>query len=60
MKFFIQVRTLKVISIIPKWRTYKLLRWVQLLNRVVDLAEILCECDGLEGDLNFNNVSTIP
>jgi hypothetical protein len=55
--------TLKVISIIPKWRTYKCLKWVQLLNRVVDLDDILYECDEIEGDLNaiyFNTVSTIP
>jgi hypothetical protein len=26
-----------VASTIPKWLTFKLLRWVQLLNRLVDL-----------------------
>jgi hypothetical protein len=30
-----------VASIIPKWRAFKLLRWVQFLNRLVDLGEIL-------------------
>jgi hypothetical protein len=30
-----------VASTIPKWRTFKLLWWVQLLNRLVDLDEIL-------------------
>jgi hypothetical protein len=25
---------------IPKWRAFKLLRWVQLLNRLVDLGEM--------------------
>jgi hypothetical protein len=29
-----------VASIIPKWRTFKLLRWAQLLNRFVDLDAI--------------------
>jgi hypothetical protein len=32
----------------PKWRTFKLLRWVQLLNRLVDLDEILYGGDGIE------------
>jgi hypothetical protein len=49
---------------IPKWWTFKLLRWVQVLNRLVDLDEILYGGDGIEGDLNaifFNLVaSTIP
>jgi hypothetical protein len=31
-----------VASTVPKWWTFKLLRWVQLLNRSVDLDEILC------------------
>jgi hypothetical protein len=35
-----------VASTIPKWRTLKLLRWVQLWNRLVDLDEILCGGDG--------------
>jgi hypothetical protein len=30
-----------VASVISKWRTFKLLRRVQLLNRLVDLDEIL-------------------
>jgi hypothetical protein len=29
-----------VASTIPKWRTFKLLRRVQILNRLVDLDEI--------------------
>jgi hypothetical protein len=33
---------------IPKWRTFKLLRWVHLLNRLVDLDEILYGGDGIE------------
>jgi hypothetical protein len=32
----------------PKWRTYKLLRWVQLLNQLVDLDEILYGGGGIE------------
>jgi hypothetical protein len=30
-----------VASTIPKWRMFKLLRWVQLLNRLVDLGDIV-------------------
>jgi hypothetical protein len=37
-----------VASTIPKWRTFKLLRWAQLLNRLVDLDEILCGGDEIE------------
>jgi hypothetical protein len=37
-----------VASNIPKWRTFKRLRWVQLLNRLVDLDEILYGSDGIE------------
>jgi hypothetical protein len=37
-----------VASTMPKWRTFKLLTWVQLLNRLVDLDEILCGGDGNE------------
>jgi hypothetical protein len=37
-----------VVSIIPKWRKFKLLMWVQLLNRLVDMDEILYEGDGIE------------
>jgi hypothetical protein len=32
-----------VASTIPKWRMIKLLRWVQLLNRLVDLDKSLLE-----------------
>jgi hypothetical protein len=52
-----------IASTIPKWRTFKLLRWVLLLNRSVDLDEILYE-DDTEYDLDsilINPVaSTIP
>jgi hypothetical protein len=37
-----------VASTIPKWRTFKLMNWVQLLNRLVDLDEILYGGDGTE------------
>jgi hypothetical protein len=40
-----------VASTIPKWRTFKLLRRVQLLNRFVDLDEILYGGDGTEYSL---------
>jgi hypothetical protein len=36
---------------IPKWWTFKLLRWAQLLNRLVDLDEILYGSDAIEDDL---------
>jgi hypothetical protein len=35
-------------SIISKWCTFKLLRSVQLLNRFVDLSEILYYGNGIE------------
>jgi hypothetical protein len=37
-----------VASTIPKWRTFKLLRWVQLLNRLVYLDEIFYADGGIE------------
>jgi hypothetical protein len=33
-----------IASTIPKWRTFKVLRWVRLLNRLVELGEILYGC----------------
>jgi hypothetical protein len=33
---------------IPKWRTFKLQTWAQLLKRLVDLDEILYGGDGIE------------
>jgi hypothetical protein len=41
-----------VASIISKWRTFKLLMWAQVLNRLVDLDVILYEDDEIEGDLD--------
>jgi hypothetical protein len=37
-----------VASAIPKGQTFNLLWWVQLLNRLVDLDEILYGGDGIE------------
>jgi hypothetical protein len=36
-----------VASTIPKWPAFNLLRWVQLLNRLVNLDEMLCGGDGI-------------
>jgi hypothetical protein len=44
--------TLKVLSIAPKWQTFKLLRWVHLLNRLANLDEILFCDNGVKGDLD--------
>jgi hypothetical protein len=64
MKFYVEVMRPKVASITPKWRTFKPLRWVKILNRLLDLDEILHKGDDTEGDLDiifFNLVSsTIP
>jgi hypothetical protein len=53
-----------VASTISKWWTFKLLRWAQLLNRLVDLDKILYGGDGIECYLDyllFNPVTlTIP
>jgi hypothetical protein len=37
-----------VASTISKWRTFKFLRWAQLLNRLADLDEILYGGDIIE------------
>jgi hypothetical protein len=37
-----------VASTITKWRTFKLLRWAQLLDRLVGLNEILYGGDDIE------------
>jgi hypothetical protein len=39
-----------VASTIPEWRTFKILRRVQILNRLVDLDEILYGHDDTERD----------
>jgi hypothetical protein len=41
-----------IASTIPKWQTFKLLRWVLLLNQLVDLNEILYGGDDIEDDLD--------
>jgi hypothetical protein len=46
--YFDQIILNQVVSTIPKWRTFKLLRWAQLLNRLVDLDEILYGGDDIE------------
>jgi hypothetical protein len=49
-----------VASTIPKWRTFKLLRFVLLLNRLMDIDENLYIDDVIEDDLNsilFNLVA---
>jgi hypothetical protein len=43
---------LKATSIIPKWRTLTLFMRVQLLNYLLDLDEILCGADDIEGNLD--------
>jgi hypothetical protein len=56
-----------VASVIPKWRTFKLLRWVQrhpllIFEPLVDLDDILSGDDGIEGDLDpilLNAVASI-
>jgi len=52
-----EVMTLKVMLITPKWRTFKLLRWVHLLNRLVDLDEILYCDNGIKGDLDHSKMA---
>jgi hypothetical protein len=37
-----------VASTIPTWRTFKLLKWVQILKRVVDLDEIMYVGDDIK------------
>jgi hypothetical protein len=53
-----------VVSTISKWRTFKLMRCVQILNSLVDLDEILHGSDDIERNLDAilpNLVaSTIP
>jgi hypothetical protein len=49
-----------VASVIPKWRTFKLLRWVLLLNRMVDFYKILYGGDDIEDDLDSILLNLIP
>jgi hypothetical protein len=41
-----------VASTVLKWRSFKLLKWVQLLNRVSGFGEILCVDDNIKFDLD--------
>jgi hypothetical protein len=43
----------EVMTSTPKWRAFKLLRWVQLLNHLVDLDEILFGGDDIEEDRDY-------
>jgi hypothetical protein len=42
-----------------KWRMFKLLRWVQLLNRLVDMDENLYGGDDIEGDVNHSKMADV-
>jgi hypothetical protein len=46
-----------VASAIAKWRTFKLLRWVHLLNRLVDLDEILYCRNGIKRALDHSKAA---
>jgi hypothetical protein len=48
-----------IASTISKCLTFKLLRRVYLLIRLVDLDEILC-CNGVKGDLNDSKMAVCP
>jgi hypothetical protein len=48
-----------VASTTPKWRTFKLLRWVQLFNRLVDLDNILCRRDDIEGYVDHSKMANV-
>jgi hypothetical protein len=46
-----------VASNISKWRTFKLLKRVQLLNRLMDLDEILYCGNGIKDDLDHSKMT---
>jgi hypothetical protein len=48
-----------VASTIPKLRTFKLLRWEQLFNRLVDLDKILYRGDDIEGDVYHYKMANV-
>jgi hypothetical protein len=48
-----------VASTIPTWRTFKLLRWVQLLNRLVYLDDMLYGGDDIEYCLLYAYVGKV-
>jgi hypothetical protein len=43
-----------IASTIPKWQKFKLLRWVQIFNRLVDLDKIL-----YEGDVDHSKMANV-
>jgi hypothetical protein len=50
-----------VASVTSRWRTFKFLRWEQIMNGLVDLHEILYGYDGIEYYLDyipFNHVAS--
>jgi hypothetical protein len=49
-----------VASAIPQWQTFKLLRWVLLLNRLADLDEIVYGGDEVEDDLDSILHNPVP
>jgi hypothetical protein len=49
-----------IASTISKWWTYNLLRRVHLLNRLMDLDEILYCGNGINGDLNHSKMAVCP
>jgi hypothetical protein len=48
-----------IASTIPKWWMFKLLWWVQLLNRLVDLDKILYGGDDTEGDIDHSKTVNV-
>jgi hypothetical protein len=50
--YFDYILTIPIASTIPKWRTFKLLRRVQVLIRLVDVDETFHGDDGVEDDLD--------
>jgi hypothetical protein len=49
-----------IASTISKWRKFKLLRRVHLLNQLVDLNEILYCGNGIKGDFDHSKMSGCP
>jgi hypothetical protein len=54
-----EVMTLKMTSITPKWRIFILLR-VHLLNRLVYFDESSYCGNGIKGDLDRSKISVCP
>jgi hypothetical protein len=46
-------------SIIPKWRPFKFLSWVHLLNRLVNLDKILYGRDDIEDHLEHYKMEDV-